>query len=81
MKVKVGILFQTYQIAGRIHIETSLNREIKEGEVSFGQALAASIVLSDVLKNCDIEVELSPEATAVLIPFSQTAITAALSNG
>ncbi len=80
MKVKVSTLFQTYQIADRIRTEISISREIKEGKVSYGQALEASAALSDVLGNCDIEVELPPEATTVLVPFSQTAILAALSD-
>lgn len=78
MKVKVSALFQTYQIADKMRTEASL---IKGKEANCGPALAASNMLSDVLENCDIEVELPPEAVAVLVPFSQTAIMVALSDG
>ena len=80
MKVKVSTLFQTYLIANRICAEASFDERNNKG-VSYDQALAASAVSSDILGNCDIEVELPSEAMATLVPFSQTAIIAALSSG
>lgn len=80
MRVEVSTLFRTYLIANKIRAEASLDKRDDKG-VSYGQALVASTALSDVLGNCDIEVELPPEATAVLVPFSQVAIMSALSDG
>ena len=56
-KVTVGVIYQAIQIAG-----TVLEAAADGKKVHFGQAFMARHELGSILRNCQIEIELPPDA-------------------